>query len=112
MDHFNPRLDGLFNFRFTGPRAGADWHRQIVTEYANVLQCRGRWVTVDTGTVESQLPDITFTTPNDPLKWRGAPDGVIEVEMEAHRKSDEAILRNLEKNRKNNMSVRFVVMSE
>ena len=32
--------------------------------------------------------------------------------MEAHRKSDEAILRNLEKNMKNNMAVRFVVMSE
>ena len=112
VDHFNPRLDSLFNFRFTGPRAGAEWHREIVTEYANVLQSRGRWVTVDTGTVESQLPDITFTTPNDPLNWNGAPDGAIEVEMEAHRKSDQAILRNLEKNRRNEVPVRFVVMSE
>ena len=112
VDHFNPRLESLFNFRFTGPRAGSDWHREIVTEYANILQSKGRWVTVDTGTVESQLPDITFTTPGDPLKWRGTPCGVIEVEMEAHRKSDEAILRNLEKNTKNNMCVRFVVMSE
>jgi hypothetical protein len=112
VDHFNPRLESLFNFRFTGPRAGSDWHREIVAEYANILQSKGRWVTVDTGTVESQLPDITFTAPDDPLKWRGAPDGVIEVEMEAHRKSDEAILRNLEKNRRNKMSVRFVVMSE
>lgn len=112
VDHFNPRLESLFSFRFTGPRAGSDWHREIVTEYANILQSKGRWVTVDTGTVESRLPDIAFTTPDDPLEWRGRFEGVIEVEMEAHRKSDEAILRNLEKNERNNLSVRFVVMSE
>lgn len=110
VDHFNPRLKSLFDFQFTGQRAGSDWHRDIVTEYANILQSKGRWVTVDSGAVESELPDITLWTPHTPLEWW--PGGAIEVEVEAYRKSDEAILRNLDKNLKEEVSVRFVVMSE
>ena len=110
VDHYNHRLENLFNFRFSGPRAGSEWHRDIVTEYANILQSKGRWVTVDTGAVESQLPDIVVWTPRSPTEWR--PEGAIEVEMEAERKSDEAILRNLRKNEKKGDPVRFVVMSE
>lgn len=110
VDHYNPRLESLFNFRFTGPRAGSEWHRDIVSDYANILQSKGRWVTVDTGTVESQLPDISVWAPHSPIEWRS--EGAIEVEMEASRKSDEAILRNLRKNERKGEPVRFVVMSE
>ncbi len=110
VDHFSPRLKGIFDFRFTGQRAGSEWHRDIVTEYANILQSKGRFVTVDSGAVESELPDISIWTPHTPLEWW--PGGAIEVEVEAYRKSDEALLRNLEKHRKNNEHVRFVVMSE
>jgi CRISPR/Cas system-associated protein endoribonuclease Cas2 len=110
VDHSNPRLKGIFNFRFTGQRAGSEWHRDIVTEYANILQSKGRFVTVDSGAVESKLPDISIWKPHTPLDWW--PGGAIEVEAEAYRKSDEAILRNLEKHRENDVNVRFVVMSE
>ncbi len=110
VDHYNHRLENLFNFRFSGPRAGSEWHRDIVTEYANILQSKGRWVMVDTGTVESKLPDITVWAPHSPTEWR--PEGAIEVEMEADRKSDEAILGNLRKNEKKGDPVRFIVMSE
>jgi hypothetical protein len=109
-NYSSPRLRGTFNFGFTGQRAGSEWHRDIITEYANILQRKGRFVTVDTGAVESKLPDITFWTPHTPLEWWSG--GAIEVEMEAYRKSDQAIMRNLEKHLKNQTPVRFVVLSE
>ncbi len=110
VDHYNPRLENLFYFRFSSQRAGSEWHKDMVTEYANILQSKGRWVAVDTGAVESQLPDISVWTPHSPTEWWSG--GAIEVEMEATRKSDEAILRNLRKNEKMGEPVRFVVMSE
>ncbi|MDG6991062.1 MAG: hypothetical protein JRM99_06535 [Nitrososphaerota archaeon] len=110
VDHYIPRLENLFYFRLSGQRAGSEWHKDMVTEYANILQSKGRWVAVDTGAVESQLPDISVWTPHSPTEWWSG--GAIEVEMEATRKSDEAILRNLRKNEKKGEPVRFVVMSE
>jgi len=109
-NHSSPRLRETFDFRFTGQRAGSEWHRDIVTQYATILQSKGRFVTVDTGAVESKLPDIALWTPHSPLEWW--PGGAIEVELEAYKKSDEAIMRNLEKHLDNHECVRFVVMSE
>lgn len=110
VNHYIPRLENLFYFRFSGQRAGSEYHKDMVTEYANILQSKGRWVTVDTGAVESQLPDIRVWPPHSPTEWWYG--GAIEVEMDVSKKSDEAILRNLRKNEKRGEPVRFVVMSE
>jgi hypothetical protein len=105
------RVKQLFEFNFTGPRAGSDQHRDVVAEYAHILQSKGRFVSVDRGAVESKLPDIRVWVPATSVYWTYHPAGEVEVEVEAQKKSDEAILRNLWK-RDKTMPVRFVVMSE
>ena len=103
------RLQQLVEFRFSGQRAGSEAHQRVVTEYAKILQARGRFVGVDTGAVESKLPDIGVRFPYGPFQWNGTDQAAVEVEMDAHQKSDEAILRNL---RKQTGPVRFVVVDE
>jgi hypothetical protein len=103
------KLQQLMEFRFAGQRAGSELHQRVVTEYAQILQARGRFVEVDTGAVESKLPDIRVRFPCGPLQWNETDRAAVEVEIEAHRKSDEAILRNL---RKQTGPVRFVVLDE
>ena len=118
LDHVNryysaneesARLRQLMEFRFSGQRAGSEAHQRVVAEYAKVLQAKGRFVEVDTGSVESRLPDIGVRFPYGPFQWNGTDHAAVEVEMDAHQKSDEAILRNL---RKQTGPVRFVVLDE
>src|SRR5207302_3623729 len=96
VNRSNSRVERMLEFEFSGQRAGSDTHRELVADYARVLERQDCLVSVDRGAAESELPDIRVWTPISFLYWDDLP-AAVEVELSAYKKSDEAIMHNFRK---------------
>lgn len=110
----------FFRTQPRGRRGGGPLHQLMMSVLLNEYWQGGRWVTVDTGDVGGEKPDMLVFSPKekidrnkravDPLNWDKSP---FAVEIETYpEKSQEQARHNLEKNvKKGYKKVLFVVSS-